>query len=105
MEPTLQDGDILIVKNNAKPKDQDIIVLSSDGNNVFNKNDLVKRYYEDKSTDTEIWVEGDNKDVSLDSRLAGTLHRDNIYGVVIFNTNKFFRDMILDEGDNINNDN
>lgn len=104
MEPTLQDGDILIVSNKAIPKDQDIIVLSSDGNDFFDEKDLVKRYYADKSTDSEVWVEGDNKEVSLDSRTAGTLNRKNIYGVVICNTNKIFRDMIIDEGDNLNYD-
>lgn len=104
MEPTLQDGDILIVSNKAIPKDQDIIVLSSDGNDFFDEKDLVKRYYAYKSTDSEVWVEGDNKEVSLDSRTAGTLNRKNIYGVVICNTNKIFRDMIIDEGDNLNYD-
>ncbi len=99
MEPTLQNGDILIVRNNVEPKDQDIIVLSSDGNSYFDKKDLVKRYYADKSTKDKIWVEGDNKNVSLDSRIAGTLYRDNIYGVVVLNTNKIFRDMIIDKGD------
>jgi signal peptidase I len=93
MEPTLQDGDIILVKCDTKPDDQDIITLTSDGNDNFTHKDLVKRYYAERSTDNEIWVEGDNKAESLDSRLAGTLDRNNIDGVVILDLSKFFRDL------------
>jgi signal peptidase I len=93
MEPTLQDGDILLIRCDKTPDDQDIITLTSDGNDAFTHKDLVKRYYAERSTDNEIWVEGDNKAESLDSRLAGTLDRNNIDGVVILDLSKFFRDL------------
>ena len=93
MEPTLQDGDILIVRLNQVPKDQDIIVLTSDGNDAFEHDELVKRYYAERSNENQIWVEGDNKEESLDSRLAGTLNRENINGIVVFDITKFFRDL------------
>ena len=92
MEPTLQDGDILLIRCDKTPDDQDIITLTSDGNDAFTHKDLVKRYYAERSTDSEIWVEGDNKAESLDSRLAGTVNRENIDGVVILDVTKFFRD-------------
>ena len=106
MQPTLYESDTVIILRHITPRDGDIVVIDTSKIPTYKQDApyIIKRYYADKSNDSEIWVEGDNKEVSLDSRTAGTLNRKNIYGVVICNTNKIFRDMIIDEGDNINYD-
>ena len=83
MDPTLADGDILVVFAYGKPSDQDIVILDTKGTNL-QSDFIVKRYYEDKSTDDEVWLEGDNKAKSYDSRVLGTFDKDKVSGVVIF---------------------
>lgn len=83
MMPTLESGDILIVKAFGQPSDQDVVILTTEGKDL--KTDyLVKRYIKDKSEDDEMWVEGDNKNNSIDSRFVGTFDKDNLIGIAIF---------------------
>ena len=91
MEPTLQDGDYIITLHGLFPTDGDIIIVNTENNKYYDCNRIVKRYIAEKSDENNIWVEGDNVDVSLDSRITGTLERKDIIGVVILDINKIFR--------------
>ena len=83
MDPTLKDGDVLIVYALGQPDDKDIVILNTEGTGL-DAEYIIKRCYEDKSTDKRIWLEGDNKDNSLDSRKLGTFKRDEVIGTAIF---------------------
>ena len=87
MDPTLNDGDFLIVYA-KEPTDQDIVILTTEGKESKAEY-IVKRYYEEKSDETGYWVEGDNKNNSLDSRKLGTFNKDNLFGVAIFDISQF----------------
>ena len=87
MNPTLENGDVLLVSAIGKPDDLDIVI--ADTRNTDIKADyIVKRYYEDKSDENGMWLEGDNKEHSLDSRVLGTFDEDDIIGQALFNFSK-----------------
>lgn len=85
MNPTLKDGDFLIVDFNKEPEDGDIVII--DTSNIENWDNsatqIVKRYYAEYSTDG-LYVLGDNADRSYDSRHVGEINKDCLVGVVIF---------------------
>lgn len=83
MNPTLHDGQICIALNTNKINDGDIIVLDTKNTNIP-ADYIIKRFYEDKSDDQTIYVQGDNYNNSLDSRTFGNISRDRIVCKVIF---------------------
>lgn len=83
MCPTLKDGQICIALNTAKIKDGDIIVLNTKNEDIP-ADYIIKRYYEDKSDNESVFVQGDNTNNSLDSRIYGNFDRKNIVCKLIF---------------------
>lgn len=70
MEPTFQTGDVLVVDKTAKPRENDIIVFDCkkcQDTDLEEGNIMTKRVMriDEKGC---FWVEGDNKEVSYDSR-------------------------------------
>jgi len=107
MYPTLYDGDYLIVDIKAKPEDQDIVIIKA-GELDIECELIVKRYYEDLSSENGLYVIGDNMDNSLDSRTFGEIPKEKFYGVVIWNVNASIRDLkdtIIDWYDDLLNTN
>ena len=82
MEPTLRDGDLMIVYQGAIPKDQDIVIVKAD-KYVSNTETIVKRYHASLSTDGYFLL-GDNSELSNDSRFFGEVEEEDIIGVVVF---------------------
>lgn len=77
MSPSLKEGqDILSVNWFVNPKVGDIVVIKYDGK------EMVKRV--EKIENGQIFVEGDNKQESTDSRDFGSVSKDKIIGKVIF---------------------
>lgn len=78
MLPTLKEGQDVLSFNWAylgkKPKVGDIVVIKQDGK------EMVKRVQ--KVDGRRIFVEGDNKEESTDSRYFGPISRDQIVGKV-----------------------
>ena len=87
MDPTLNDGDFLIVYA-KEPEDKDIVILTTEGKET-SADFVVKRYYAELSDENGYWVEGDNKNNSLDSRKLGTFDKENFCGVAIFDISQF----------------
>lgn len=79
MEPYLLDGDFVVVSILpfliVKPKAGDIVVIKRE-------RCIIKRISKIKGE--KIFVEGDNKKESTDSRSFGWIDRKNIIGKVIF---------------------
>lgn len=87
MTPALQPGqDILsfkwLYKWLYKPKVGDIVIVQSEKFKVQSVK-RIKIITEDK-----VWVEGDNKDGSTDSRHFGPVSMDQIVGMVIYKSNQ-----------------
>lgn len=79
MEPTLQTGDTLLCSTLKNPEIGDIVVIRpflSVGEKY-----IIKRVTDIK--DDKIFVEGDNKNNSYDSRNFGYIEMDQILGVVL----------------------
>ena len=83
MYPTLKDKQICVAWNTDKINDGDVVVVDVKNTNLPTSY-IVKRFYEDKSNEHLIWVEGDNKTNSLDSRSFGPLERNKVMCKVIF---------------------
>lgn len=83
MYPTLHDKQICIALNTDKIKDRDIVVLNTKNEDIP-ADYIIKRFYEDKSDENTIYVQGDNYSNSIDSRYFGNLSRDEIVCKVIF---------------------
>lgn len=94
MEPTFQDGDLLLVNFKVTPKDGDVLILdTSDMEGWENSaNQIVKRYYAKYSTDG-YYVLGDNTEHSYDSRYCGEIDKERLVGVVVCDLSK---DSVLD---------
>ena len=95
MDPTFDDGDIILVSLNAKPKDGDVVILTTSyiDNYEVEGDHVIKRYYEDYSTDG-LFVLGDNAKVSYDSRYYGEAPMEACEGVVVYDISKGFRGIV-----------
>ncbi len=83
MHPTLEDGNILIYKKNVDKYYVNDIAIFSDHTGEINKgNEIVKRIT--NLDDDLVFLEGDNKENSLDSNSFGWVSEDDILGVVLF---------------------
>jgi signal peptidase I len=82
MQPTINDGDYVLVTGLVylirKPKVNDIIVLRHPQRRIW----IIKRI--SKIVHGKYYVEGDNKEVSQDSRKFGLIGKELIIGKVIF---------------------
>ena len=81
MEPTLKQNDMLIVNTlNKSPEIGDIVIIKP--LIYFSNNYVIKRVT--KITDSQVFVEGDNKDHSYDSRMVGWIDKKDLLGTIIF---------------------
>lgn len=77
MFPTYNGGELILIKKfNLKLKKGDVVVVKPTGYNL-----AVKRVFDIK--DQYLYVLGDNRNNSLDSRAYGWLHKDQVEGKVI----------------------
>lgn len=83
MCPTLHDGQFCLAMITNKIEDGDIIILNTKQDNIP-ADYIIKRFYEDKSDSTSVFVQGDNTEHSLDSRVFGNFDREKIVGKIIF---------------------
>ena len=83
MCPTLKDKEIHLMLNTANINDGDIVIIDTKDSGLP-ADYIIKRFYADKSTDKYIWVEGDNKDNSVDSRRFGLIDKEKVIGKLIF---------------------
>jgi phage repressor protein C with HTH and peptisase S24 domain len=79
MEPTLREGAIVIARK-KQPNLNDIIIARVKGREV------IKRIT--SLSDQDVFIEGDNKSISTDSREYGTIQITDILGVVIKTFNR-----------------
>lgn len=79
MEPYLKEHDSVIVGKYffSKPKVGDVVIFYRSTPPKI----LIKRIV--RITGKNIWVEGDNKSNSIDSRSFGSIRKENIIGKVI----------------------
>lgn len=89
MEPTFQDGDLLLVNFTATPKDGDVLILDTADMEGWDNSatQIVKRYYAQYSTDG-YYVLGDNSEHSYDSRCCGEIDKERLIGVVACDLSK-----------------
>lgn len=73
MLPTLQEGQEVLTFNWVKVKVEDIVVV---------KSGIIKRIQ--KIIDNKIYLVGDNKDQSTDSRHFGPIDLDQVIGKVVY---------------------
>lgn len=92
MEPTLHDGELHLISRWTQPAVGDIVVLEDpDADKLLIKRitagegDFVSYYQGERVLGPEeYFVEGDNRDCSVDSRYFGPITRDAIVGVLVF---------------------
>ena len=96
MAPTLNSGDWLLFKRidlratsseNLEKLIGEVVLLrrrSEVGSDILQ----VKRIIQLTAGNSRIWVEGDNKDESTDSRSWGALERDEVIGRLLFRYKK-----------------
>ena len=81
MEPLFNEGDFVIVEKFSylfnKPRERDVVVLRHPHNNKY----LLKRI--SKAINGAVFVEGDNKNGSEDSRQFGPISKKEIIGKVL----------------------
>ncbi len=79
MEPTIKNGALVLVNQGIKnPRVGDVVVTRAK-----NEEFLVKRVKEIRGE--EVFLEGDNKTDSLDSRKLGSFKKEDILGKVVMN--------------------
>jgi nickel-type superoxide dismutase maturation protease len=83
MEPQIEDGQSVLVSSIPywfkKPQINDIVAVNADNGSKI----LIKRIT--KIQNGNYFIEGDNKEDSLDSRKFGVISKDKIIGEVIYN--------------------
>ena len=77
MEPTFSQGNLIIISRIMTPRATDVVVVQTQYGEMLKR--IVKF---DESG--QIWVEGDNKEASTDSREYGWLPANSVVGKVIF---------------------
>lgn len=84
MLPTIEDGDFLLIYKSKRIKYNDIYVIDLYIPNTYH-NLVVKRITDSKTAllGELIWIEGDNKSKSYDSRMFGYIESKYIVGRVI----------------------
>lgn len=81
MQPTLNDGQFLILNTLDKDVEVgDIVVVKP--LICFGGKIVIKRVVDVR--DGEIFIEGDNKENSFDSRNVGWINKDSVMGVIIY---------------------
>lgn len=83
MYPTLSNNQICLMLNTNQINDGDIVIIDVKDTELP-ADYIIKRFYQEKSTEDYIWVEGDNKAKSLDSRTFGPIDKERIIGKLIF---------------------
>ncbi|MBI4017632.1 MAG: nickel-type superoxide dismutase maturation protease [Candidatus Aenigmarchaeota archaeon] len=78
MEPTLREGQKILISKIGTPKKGDIVVLKHPYKNI----NIVKRVA--AANESGYLVEGDNTGESTDSRHYGTIGKENLVGKVLF---------------------
>lgn len=82
MYPTYKDGDVVLLYKTDKFDIGDVVVVTdpSISNHTIIKRLLAKTYIK---SEYRYWIEGDNKEVSKDSRYFGHIKKDAIEGKII----------------------
>lgn len=91
MEPTIKDGEEIVADPNKIPEKNDIMVFRCDKcKSAINEIDILTKRVIRKNDQDCLWVEGDNKQKSLDSRNFGWLCPEEIefLGVVLIDYGK-----------------
>lgn len=85
MQPTLYEGDKVILLNHVVPHNGDIVIIDTSKVPTYKQDApyIVKRYYADKST-AGYYILGDNTNSSYDSRYFGEVPKNSISAVVLF---------------------
>lgn len=89
MSPTIKHGEIILAKRNVNQLRVGQVVIA----NVDNRQ-VIKRI--SKIKHGELFLEGDNKEGSTDSREYGFVSRSNIYAKVIAVLSKRYISLLLD---------
>ncbi len=86
MLPNFEEGDFVLIEKFSyslgKPRENDVVVLR----HPHSKKYLLKRVA--KTINGTIFVEGDNKAESVDSRQFGPISRNNVVGKVLVHIRK-----------------
>ncbi|MFI5412762.1 MAG: nickel-type superoxide dismutase maturation protease [Candidatus Micrarchaeales archaeon] len=77
MEPTLHEGDYVIVNKRATARKGDIVVSKHPMKNIF----IIKRVK--KVGEDSVFLNGDNVEESIDSRHFGAVDKNSIFGKMI----------------------
>ena len=81
MQPTLKQDDMVICNTlNKNPKIGDIVIIKP--LICFGDDYVIKRVTDIQ--EDKIFIEGDNKDHSFDSRNVGWIDKSNIFGTILF---------------------
>lgn len=94
MNPTFNDGDIILVDLKSEPKDNDVVILTTSyiENYEIEGEHIIKRYYEEYSTNG-LYVLGDNAAVSYDSRYYGEAPVEACEGIVVCDLTRIFNNI------------
>lgn len=82
MSPSISEGDFVILNQFVyyyrKPRIGDVVICR----NLKEERDIVKRIIKVDDENNRYWIEGDNKEKSIDSREFGWIKRSKILGKV-----------------------
>lgn len=80
MEPTLKEGDLLLCNTLDTPNIGDIVIVKPSFDTVPDQY-IIKRVTDIK--DGKVFLQGDNRENSFDSRNFGWIDEDLVFGVII----------------------